>query len=141
MTADELAALDFGALAAFWQSEIGRQLRALPAENVHREMPFTARMNTAVLRALNLPPAGDNFGDDEFVVVQGVADLAVLLDMEIWLLDFKTDDVSAGELAAKAKLYAPQLKLYALALSRIYKKPVTNCWLHFLALRRSEPVG
>jgi ATP-dependent exoDNAse (exonuclease V) beta subunit len=70
----------------------------------------------------------------EFVVVQGVADLVVLLPKEIWLVDFKTDEVRPGELAAKARLYEPQLKLYAHALSRIYdERRVTECWLHFLA--------
>ena len=74
---------------------------------------------------------------DEFVVVQGVADLIVLRPKEIWLLDFKTDEVAAAELEAKAKFYEPQLKLYALALARIYQRPVTQCWLHFLACRKT----
>jgi ATP-dependent exoDNAse (exonuclease V) beta subunit len=56
-------------------------------------------------------------------------------------VDFKTDDIRAGELSAKTKIYAPQLKLYAHALSRIYSRPVTNCWLHFLSPRRSVSVS
>jgi hypothetical protein len=35
----------------------------------------------------------------EFVVVQGVADLVVLLPEEIWLVDFKTDEIRAGRTA------------------------------------------
>jgi ATP-dependent exoDNAse (exonuclease V) beta subunit len=49
------------------------------------------------------------------------------------LLDFKTDQVAAAGVAAKEKLYRPQLKLYAAALAAIYGKPVARCWLHFLA--------
>jgi ATP-dependent exoDNAse (exonuclease V) beta subunit len=64
----------------------------------------------------------------------------VLLPQEIWLVDFKTDEIRAGELPAKTKSHAPQLKLYAHALSRIYSRPVTNCWLHFLSQKRSIPV-
>ena len=64
--------------------------------------------------------------------MQGVADLVVLLPEEIWLVDFKTDEVRAGELPEKIKIYAPQLKLYARALEKIYSRPVTACWLHFL---------
>ena len=141
LTAAQAAALDFAALTGFWQSDLGRRLRAQPQEMIHREMPFTARMNASDLRTLNLPTANHDLANDEFVVVQGVADLVLLLPHEIWLVDFKTDDVSADNLAAKVRLYEPQLKLYALALSRIYKRPVTNCWLHFLARRHSEPVG
>jgi ATP-dependent exoDNAse (exonuclease V) beta subunit len=74
------------------------------------------------------------------VVVQGVADLAVLLPEEIWLLDFKTDEVRANELAGKIKIYEPQLKLYASALKKIYSRPVTNCWLHFLSARKTADV-
>ncbi len=62
--------------------------------------------------------------EDEFVVVQGVADLVVLLPGEIWLVDFKTDEIKSEELTERRRLYEPQLKLYAAALSRIYSRPV-----------------
>jgi len=39
--------------------------------------------------------------EDEFVVVQGVADLVVMRESEIWLLDFKTDRLRDGDLAGK----------------------------------------
>jgi len=138
LTAEEVTALDFGALTGFWQSPIGQQLRAQP--KVHREMPFTARVSAKDFRELNLAAANAGLADDEFVVVQGVVDLAVLLEDEIWLLDFKTDAVDADGLAAKAKEYEPQLKLYALALKRIYNKPVSNCWLHFLSCGKTADV-
>jgi ATP-dependent helicase/nuclease subunit A len=56
---------------------------------------------------------------------------------EIWLLDFKTDDVRADELGDKLKQYEPQLRIYAEALERIHKKPVTKCWLHFLRAQKT----
>ena len=40
----------------------------------------------------------------------------------------------------KTKLYTPQLKLYAAALAKIYSRPVTNGWLHFLAARKTVKV-
>jgi len=69
--------------------------------------------------------------------VQGVADLMVLLPGEIWLVDFKTDEINPRELAERRRLYEPQLKLYVEALSRIYSRPVTSCWLHFLTARQT----
>ena len=60
---------------------------------------------------------------------------------EIWLVDFKTDKVSAKELREKIEYYSPQLKLYAKALEKIYSRPVTNCWLHFLAARKTERIS
>ena len=65
--------------------------------------------------------------------MQGVADLAVILEREIWLLDFKTDGVAVSDVEDKARFYTPQLRAYAAALGRIYGRPVTHGWLHFLA--------
>jgi ATP-dependent helicase/nuclease subunit A len=75
------------------------------------------------------------------VVVQGVADLVVVLPNELWLLDFKTDQVTPKEIAARAKEYEAQLQVYAAALSRIYRRDVAECWLYFLACREAVPIA
>jgi ATP-dependent helicase/nuclease subunit A len=138
LTAEEVAALDFGALAAFWGSEFGRNVVAQAAE-VHRELAFTAGFSARELAELTGPEPGPGL-EDELVVVQGVVDLAVILPGEIWLVDFKTDAVREGELARKVKVYEPQLRLYARALERIHRRPVRQCCLHFLSLRTTVPV-
>ena len=138
LSADERAALALEDIAAFWNSEPGRKIRA-QAANVRRELAFTARFSPAELAAI--PGAKSAPGlEDEFVVVQGVADLVVLLPEEIWLADFKTDEITANELPEKKRLYAPQLKLYAQALEKIYSRPVTERWLHFLAARKTVEI-
>jgi len=136
LTADECAALNFEAVAAFWNSEPGRKIRVQSQDCIKRELPFTAKFSPAELDTIvgAKTPTGL---EDEFVVVQGVADLVVLLPKEIWLVDFKTDEIESKELIERKRLYEPQLKLYAGALSRIYSKPVTRCWLHFLAARKT----
>ena len=133
LTDDEVGALNFGGLLAFWQSELGRRIRAQSAQHVHRELTFTAKMSPADFVALKLP-INSGLVDEEFVLVQGVIDLAVIRPEEIWLVEFKTDDASPGKLPEKVKLYASQVKLYALALSRIYRRRVAESWLHFLSL-------
>jgi ATP-dependent helicase/nuclease subunit A len=133
LLAEQVAALDFTALTNFWRSELGQKICA-QARKVKRELAFTIRFGVLELQAL-IPAVTEfdaSFTADEFVVVQGVADLVVLLPEEIWLVDFKTDVVTPAELAAKVSRYEPQLRLYALALARIYGKPVTECHLHFL---------
>ena len=138
LSPDERAVLDLGALADFWNSSPGEKIRA-NAENVRRELPFAARFSPAELAKITgaKPEAGL---ENEFVVVQGVADLAVLLPQEIWLVDFKTDEIGANDLPAKTRIYKPQLQLYARALAKIFARPVTNCWLHFLSARRTEKI-
>jgi ATP-dependent helicase/nuclease subunit A len=139
LSSDERAVLDLDALADFWNSPPGRKIRARPPDSVKRELPFTAKFSPAELAEITGAKAEAGL-ENEFVVVQGVADLVVLLPEEIWLADFKTDDVHADELPEKTKLYEPQLKLYAHALSKIYSRPVSNCWLHFLSARRTMEI-
>ncbi len=137
LSAAEAAALDLDALAAFWNSTLGEKLISHRAA-VRRELPFTARFSPAEISKIigcKIPPAEMK---NEFVVVQGVADLVVLLPAEIWLVDFKTDAVNADGLAEKIRTYTPQLKLYAAALKKIFKRPVTLRALHFLAAGRTE---
>jgi ATP-dependent helicase/nuclease subunit A len=120
-------------LAAFWRSDAGQKILS-KAEFIERELAFTVRCSPKELAGLAGQPLEANL-DGEFIIVQGVADLAVLLPQEIWLIDFKTDRVVSNELSNKVKMYEPQLKLYAQALSRIYGRPVSQCWLYFLAAR------
>jgi ATP-dependent helicase/nuclease subunit A len=150
LSAEEIACLDFGALAAFWESDLGRRIRA-QAGRVRRELEFTTRFSPAELKeslSANAKAVGRTMAiagaehdvEGEFEVVQGAADLAVLLPEGIWLVDFKTDQITVSELAGRVKLYEVQLRLYAQALGRIYGRPVTEAWLHFLALRQSVRV-
>jgi ATP-dependent helicase/nuclease subunit A len=133
---EELDWLNFSSLLKFWQSDIGKRIQA-NRQNVRRELAFTARFSPMELPA---HPAIAKEMENEFVVVQGVADVAVMLPKEIWLLDFKTDRVTTRDLRLKTELYKPQLELYARALERIYGKPVTERWLHFLACGETIPV-
>jgi ATP-dependent helicase/nuclease subunit A len=134
----QFAAIDLSAIAAFWQSPVGTRIRAQEAATVHRELPFTARFSLAELERLRgtqheevgavIDPGG------EWVIVQGVVDLAVIRADEIWVLDFKTDRDPAG----KVEAYTPQLRLYGRALERVYARPVTQLWLHFFAARQTS---
>ncbi|HEU6448789.1 MAG TPA: UvrD-helicase domain-containing protein [Verrucomicrobiae bacterium] len=139
LSADEAAALNLENLATFWNSDPGKQIRR-QKESVRRELPFTAKFSPSELAGILGTPAPDNW-DNEFVVVQGVADLAVFLPQEIWLVDFKTDDVAERDLPEKINFYSPQLKLYAQALEKIYARPVKNCWLYFLSAQRLARVS
>lgn len=139
MGADEAALLDMEAVGRFWASELGREVRRRKAGLV-REETFTVRLTGADVRALGFR-VSEGLAADEFVVGQGVVDLAVVDDDGILVVDFKTDRVERGAMTrAKAEMYRPQLAVYALALSRIHGRPVTSRWLHFLATGESVAV-
>lgn len=135
---EEAAALDLAALLSFWNSEMGAGIRER-SESVRRELPFTARFSREEIQSL-LTDAGSIEADDEFVVVQGVVDLAILGDDTIEILDFKTDRMRESDLDRKQTIYGPQLKMYAAALHKIYGKHVTCASLHFLSLNRTVEV-
>lgn len=126
--------IDFAGIAAFWNSEFGHEIRTR-ISGVRREFPFTFKAAGHELAALGLPHLHSLPGD-EFILIQGVADLVVLHEAEIWLVDFKTDQVTTEDISARAADYKPQLALYALALQGIYRKPVTRRALFFLAPQR-----
>ena len=139
MGAPEAALLNIEALGRFWNSGVGMEVRRRRA-GLLREEAFTVRMTAADLRALGFAVEA-GLADDEFVVGQGVVDLAVVDAEGILIVDFKTDRVDRGAATrAKADLYRPQLAVYALALARIHGRPVTGRWLHFLATGESVPV-
>jgi ATP-dependent helicase/nuclease subunit A len=135
LSADERAVLDLAALEHFWSSELGGKIVAHAAD-VRRELPFTARFSPAEIEVI-IGRTAEAGIENEFIVVQGVADLAVILPNEIWLVDFKTDAVDDGELPEKIKMYAPQLQLYAAALGKIFARKISLRALHFLSARKT----
>ncbi len=148
---EERGALDLEAIAAFWRSVVGQELLT-QRRFLQRELPFTARFTLEELarfqsmarETLTGTPdlrSADTRLDQEFVVVTGVVDLVALLPKEIWLLDFKTDAADGEAWMEIATRYEPQIRLYALALSRVYGRPVTRAWLHALRLRQTLAVG
>jgi ATP-dependent helicase/nuclease subunit A len=138
LSPEQCACLDLDALAEFWQSVTGRELLK-HLSSLRRELAFTARLQAAELAGMGASEFAAA-GADEFIVVQGVIDLAAILPDEIWLLDFKTDHFPAAELSEKINHYRPQLQLYAAAISRIHRRPVTKRWLHFLTHRHTAAV-
>jgi ATP-dependent helicase/nuclease subunit A len=139
LTQEQAESLDLADLADFWNSELGCRIRAR-ARFVHRELGFTARFSPEQLVPFGAQSGRQDVGS-EFVLVQGVADLVVISPEEIWLLDFKTDQLKIKNLNARVAAYRPQIELYAHALSRIYRRPVTESWLHFIGLRQSVAVS
>ena len=136
LTEEEIASLDFRGLEAFWSSQLGREIRSHQGR-VHRETPFTARLTIADLRGIGAVGIDAELSSEEFVVVQGQVDLIVLLDAELWLIDFKTDKVEGDAVIDRANHYRTQMLIYAHALEAIYGRPVTRRVLYFIAAQQA----
>jgi ATP-dependent helicase/nuclease subunit A len=124
LTAEQGALIPCGALARFFATEFGRKLCT---GKVLREFKFSI-LDSATQYAPGL--------DDEQVLLQGVIDCALVESDGITVLDFKTDYVTEDTLDAVTAGYAPQVQVYADAISRIYGLPVKAKALYFFHLSR-----
>ena len=115
----EAAAVDVGALARFFTSDLGRRLSAATA--VRREAPFT----------MELP-----LDEADSVLVQGVIDAAFREDGGWVLLDYKTGGRGKSNEQLLA-VYGEQLAYYRQALERLWDGPVREVWLCMLDLGRN----
>ena len=126
----EAEAVDAKAIAALFSSPLGR--RMLGAEKITREFKFSL-----LCRAEEVFGAA---GDDE-VLLQGVVDCLLEEGGELTVIDYKTDAVrTEAQMRERTALYTPQLRAYASAVERIFRKPVRECVLYFLAMGREARV-
>ena len=68
----------------------------------------------------------------EDVVVRGQIDLWFEEGRELVIVDYKTDAVNGVEAHQRARDYATQVRLYAMAVERIAGRAPDRAWLHFL---------
>ncbi len=134
LTKAERCSLELEQVLQFWNGEVGRSIRERPTE-VHRELAFTIALPAGELDEFTdrlEPVSTDLSSATDRVIVQGIVDLAVISQREIWIIDYKTDQVAGAAVVERARKYQPQVELYRRALERIYQRPVTGVWLHFL---------
>ncbi|WP_258360127.1 helicase-exonuclease AddAB subunit AddA [Moorella sulfitireducens (nom. illeg.)] len=123
LTPEQAAAVDTGAIIAFFTGDLGRRLLAHP-EKVKRELPFSLAVPAAELYPA-LPP---EVSAGETILVQGIIDCLVDEEDGFLLLDFKTGRVPPDPLAA----YREQVELYARAMAIIFKRDVKEAYVYYL---------
>jgi ATP-dependent helicase/nuclease subunit A len=85
----------------------------------------------------------------EFDFLMAVEDVVLRGQIDLWfedagglvLLDYKTDEIKAREAPARAVSYAPQLRLYALALERLVGRSPAQAFVYFLRPGVAVPVS
>ena len=126
----EAEAVNIAAIERLFRSELGK--RMLRAEKPLREFRFSL-----LLDAQQLYPGAEG----EQLLLQGVVDCCLEENGELVIIDYKTDSVrTEEEIASRAALYRGQLAAYAGALTRIFRKPVKEGVLFFLAPGREVRV-
>jgi ATP-dependent exoDNAse (exonuclease V) beta subunit len=101
---------------------------ALRLVEVFRQSPLARR----AARASRVAREFDFLMAVEDLVISGQVDLWFEEGGELIVVDYKTDDVSAAEAHHRARDYALQLRLYALAVERVAGRAPDRACLHFL---------
>ena len=123
LTEQQGAAVDPAQIAAFWASDMGWTARSAP--NLRREFKFSVLMPASRYH----PDAPES----ENMLLQGVVDCCFETLEGLTVIDFKTDQVSAGGLLERAELYRGQIELYSQALEQLTGRPVARKMLWFFA--------
>ena len=129
ITAEQGKLADSRRIASFFATPMGRKLRG--------GVPFVREFKFSIL------DDGSHYGEGlagEQVLLQGVVDCAMIEEDGITVIDFKTDYVTDETLSSLVDHYSIQVRTYADALHRIYRKPIKASYLYFFRLNRFEPV-
>lgn len=124
LTAEQANAVNLDTVSAFFAHPLYARIKA--ADNVQRELPFTYALSVSDYKALIGEDAPN--ADGESLLVQGIADCVFEENGELVILDYKTDRNQTME--ELRDHYAPQLKLYAKALTETLGKPVKSCLIY-----------
>ena len=120
----QAAAVDAADILAFFRSELGRRL--LAADETIREFRFSL-----LCPARTWAPAAP---EEEQVLLQGVVDCCIREGESLTVIDFKTD----GDFVPER--HTAQLQAYAMAVERIFRRPVRQAALWYLRLRRAADI-
>ena len=120
MDAEIVKRIDPEMIWRFFDSPMGKKVRG--ANHVLREFKFSILDDAAYYEP--------GLTDDK-ILLQGVADCAIIAPEGITVLDFKTDKVSSETIHAVAESYKIQVQTYARALSRIFQKDILSSQLYF----------
>ncbi|GAA4858397.1 UvrD-helicase domain-containing protein [Paenibacillus vulneris] len=125
LTETQKEVVDAEVIVSFFRSDLGQRL--LQSKAVHREVPFSYG-----LPAREVYSGTDAASSEETILLQGVIDCVFEEADGLVLLDYKTDRLKGqGEksLQAVRDRYQLQLDLYAQAISRIWRRPVTGKYI------------
>jgi ATP-dependent helicase/nuclease subunit A len=140
MTAEQRQVIDPQVILDFFHSPLGARIIKTAqggSNQVKREMPFSLTLSAnEIYDDLN-----DHLHEKvEKVLVQGVID-CMWQEADGWVIvDYKSDNVSASQVADFISRYQGQINLYAQAVATILKQPVKERYLYLFSLGQAVQV-
>ena len=123
LTAEQGRAVPLEKVERFFAGRLYRRLKK--ADRLLREVRFTIEVPAKTLFDTGLSPDSE----DEFVVVQGIADCVIVENGGLTVVDYKTDYVKTGE--ELIERYREQLGFYATALEQTSACRYKNAFYSF----------
>jgi ATP-dependent helicase/nuclease subunit A len=120
--------IDVSEIERFFASELGQVLLGHRA-SVMREWPFTLALPVGeVYPKIEL----NEQEKEETVLIRGIIDCWFETKEGIWIIDFKTDNISDADCSQRAESYRVQMQLYRRAVEEILQTKVAASVLYFL---------
>ena len=127
MSEEYAKAINVKKIVVFLQSELAyRMWSAERNGQLYREQPFVLGVSAGRL--------GEDFPEEEKVLIQGIIDVFFVEENEIVLLDYKTDVISSMQ--DLWNRYATQLEYYEEALQKLMKMKVKEKVLYSFYLEK-----
>lgn len=122
--ADEI---DLTVIEKFFQTPLGERMQK--AKRIYRELPFAIGIDSRILDG-RLPE------DTKPVLLQGIIDCVWEEDDGFVLIDYKSDYIGEKNEMHFVQKYGEQVKLYAQAIEKIWKKPVKEKYIFLFSENR-----
>ena len=119
----------YSRIMSFLRSGIADEIRRSP--EVLREVQFSLSVKARDIGQGN---------NDEKIILHGIIDLAYRIGNEYVVVDYKSNMVDDQTMEKLAQHYFVQMKMYRMALERIKKLKVRNCYLWFIRSEREFQV-
>jgi ATP-dependent helicase/nuclease subunit A len=130
--------IDTKSILAFFCGDLGR-MALDKANRVYREWPFTFALPASEWKD-SFAGRNTQYAIRDTIIVQGIIDMLIRTPAGLVVIDFKTDNITAKQVAERAELYRRQLELYSRAADAILKCETIARWLYFLTPRASIAV-
>jgi len=130
LSAEVAEKVNIDSIVSFFQGDLGKAVFEKGNE-VLREWPFSLAVSAGRWQqgVIELPGRDEL---DDLIVVQGIIDMLIKTPNGPIIIDFKTDRITAEQVAERGQLYRNQLDFYSLAAGAILKSKVNSKWFYFL---------
>jgi ATP-dependent helicase/nuclease subunit A len=121
-----------------FESDMGRELETLLEHflesSAYKELQQSIILGREVPFAVPWPMGKNDESLPQTCVMEGVMDVVYEIDGDVWVGDYKTDQVSSSTVAQRAEVYRKQAHAYATAASGCLGLVVKGCKLFFIRI-------